>query len=180
MPLYEIGGKRPQVDSQAFVAPTAVLIGDVQLGAGASVWFGAVLRGDSAPIAIGEGSNVQDNAVIHTAVGFPTLIGRRVTVGHGAVLEGCIVEDEALVGMGSIMLHGARLSTGAVLAAGAVLTEGTVVPPGQSAAGIPARVRGAVDEATANRWIRRPAGHYVDKARNYRDGLAKVADDNGE
>ncbi|HEV2953672.1 MAG TPA: gamma carbonic anhydrase family protein, partial [Candidatus Dormibacteraeota bacterium] len=100
MPLFEIHGKRPRVHSEAFVAPTAVLIGDVEVCAGASVWFGAVIRADQAPIVIGEGSNVQDNSVIHVGRNLGTTIGRDVTVGHSALLEGCVIEDGALVGMG--------------------------------------------------------------------------------
>src|SRR5215470_17412273 len=105
MPELELDGKRPRVHPDAFIAPTAVLIGDVEVGPGASIWFGAVIRGDFAPIVVGAGSNVQDNAVLHCAEGLPTVIGERVTIGHQACLEGCVVEDRALVGMGSIMLQ---------------------------------------------------------------------------
>ena len=135
MPEFELGGKRPRVHPDAYVAPTAVLIGDVELGPGASVWFGAVLRGDASSISIGAGSNVQDNAVIHCSEGLPTVVGRDVTIGHKACLEGCTVEDGALVGTGSIMLQRSRLGAGSLLAAGAVLAEGAQVPPGHLAAG---------------------------------------------
>src|SRR5438128_1499806 len=116
MPEFELGGRRPRVHPDAYVAPTAVLIGDVELGANASVWFGAVLRGDESSISIGADSNVQDNAVIHCSANLPTVVGEGVTIGHLACLEGCTVEDGALVGMGAIMLQRSRLGAGAVLA----------------------------------------------------------------
>src|SRR2546428_3453778 len=125
MPEFELGGRRPRVHPDAYVAPTAVLIGDVELGANASVWFGAVLRGDESSISIGADSNVQDNAVIHCSANLPTVVGEGVTIGHLACLEGCTVEDGALVGMGAIMLQRSRLGAGAVLAAGSLLTEGS-------------------------------------------------------
>lgn len=176
MPCYELNGRRPQVDPAAYVAPTAVLIGDVRVGAGASVWFGAILRGDSEHIELGEGSNVQDNTVVHTAEGLPTVIGRRVTIGHGATLEGCVVEDGALVGMASVVLQRARVGSGAVLAAGAVLRERDEVPPGCIAAGVPATVRGEVSDAAADRWLGRTAEHYTERAAAYRDGLRPMAE----
>src|SRR3977135_2827437 len=140
---FELGGKRPQVNKDADIAPTAILIGDVVVEAGASVWFGAVLRGDEAQIKVGEGSNVQDNAVIHCATNLPTIIERNVTVGHSALLEGCVVEDGSLVGMGAIMLQRSRLGAGSMLAAGAVLQEGHEIPAGHLAAGVPATVKKA-------------------------------------
>ena len=139
--LVELSGKRPIVAADVFIAPTAVLIGDVTIERGASVWFGAVLRGDFGRIVIGAGSCVQDNAVIHTAEELPTLVGSDVTIGHLAMSEGCVVEDRALVGMGSVVLQGARIGTGAMLAAGSVVVEGSEIPPGVLAAGIPATVR---------------------------------------
>ena len=127
---FELGGKRPKVHPNAYIAPTAVLIGDVEVEAGASVWFGAVLRADEAQIRIGEGSNIQDNAVIHCADDLPTIIERDATVGHSAQLEGCVVEQGALVGMGATMLQRSRLGAGSMLAAGSVLPEGKEIPPG--------------------------------------------------
>src|SRR5579871_5112725 len=128
MPLFELAGKRPRVHPDAYVAPTAVLIGDVEVEAHASVWFGVVLRGDESRIVIGEGSNVQDNAVIHCSHDLPTILERNATVGHLACIEGCVVEEGALVGTGSIMLQRSRLGRGALLAAGSVLGEGQEVP----------------------------------------------------
>ena len=138
---FELGGKRPKVHPDAYIAPTAVLIGDVEVEAGASVWFGAVLRADEAHIKIGHGSDIQDNAVIHCAENLPTLVGRDATVGHSAQLEGCVVEQGALVGMGATMLQRSRLGAGSMLATGAVLQEGVQIPPGHMAAGVPATVK---------------------------------------
>src|SRR6202022_3810555 len=124
MPEFEFNGKRPPVPPDAYVAPTAVLIGDVRVAAGASIWFGAVLRGDESHIEVGEGSNVQDGCIVHCSENLPTVIGREASLGHLACIEGCTVEDGALVGTGAIMLHRSRVGTGAVLAAGPVLLEG--------------------------------------------------------
>ena len=118
---FELGGKRPKVHPDAYIAPTAVLIGDVEVESGASVWFGAVLRADEAQIRIGEGSNIQDNVVIHCSRNLPTVVGTDVTIGHQACLEGCTVEDGAVVGTGAIMLQRSRLGAGAMLAAGLLL-----------------------------------------------------------
>src|SRR5260370_14488821 len=134
------------------MARTAVRIGDVEVGAGASVWFGAVLRGDEAAIKIGEGANIQDNVVVHCARALPTLIERNASVGHSAQLEGCVVEQGALVGMGAIMLQRSRLGAGSMLAAGAVLGEGKSVPATHLAAGVPATAGDAVDGSSES-WV---------------------------
>jgi len=123
MPEFELDGKRPHVHPDAFVAPTAVLIGDVEIGSNASVWFGAVLRADQARVVVGAGSNVQDNAVLHCAAELPTLVGENVTIGHNACLEGCVAEDGAEVGMNSLMLQRSRLGSGAMLGAWGVILE---------------------------------------------------------
>jgi len=167
---FELGGKRPKVHAGAYIAPTAVLIGDVEVEAAASVWFGAVLRADEAQIKIGEGSNIQDNVVIHCATNLPTLIERNVTIGHSAQLEGCIVEQGALVGMGATMLQRSRLGAGSMLAAGALLKEGQAIPPGHLAAGVPATVRKKL-EGSSNNWVGISAKHYQDRARKYREHL---------
>src|SRR2546421_1029345 len=135
---FELGGRRPKVHPDAYIAPTAVLIGDVEIEAGASVWFGAVLRGDEATIRVGEGANIQDNAVIHCAENLPTVIERNASVGHSAQLEGCVVEQGALVGMGATMLQRSRLGAGSMLAAGAGPAEGGGTPPGHMAPRAPA------------------------------------------
>ena len=167
---FELSGKRPTVHPDAYIAPTAVLIGDVEVGAGASVWFGAVLRGDEAAIKIGEGANIQDNVVVHCARDLPTLIERNASVGHSAQLEGCVVEQGALVGMGAIMLQRSRLGAGSMLAAGAVLGEGKSVPAGHLAAGVPATVRKPLDGSSES-WVGTAAKHYQDRAARYRANL---------
>ena len=170
MPEFELGGKRPRVDAASYVAPTAALIGDVELGPGASVWFGAVLRGDASTISIGGGTNVQDNVVIHCADGLPTVVGENVTIGHSACLEGCTVEDGAVVGTRSVMLQRSRLGAGAMLAAGSVLTEGAEVAAGQLAAGTPAVVKKALSGSSAG-WTERSARSYHENAKRYRRDL---------
>ena len=167
---FELSGKRPVVHPDAYIAPTAVLIGDVEVGAGASVWFGAVLRGDEAAIKVGDGANIQDNVVVHCARDLPTLIGRNASVGHSALLEGCVVEPGALVGMGATMLQRSRLGAGSMLAAGAVLGEGKSVPAGHLAAGVPAEVRKPLDGSSAS-WVGTAAKHYQDRAVRYRANL---------
>ena len=167
---FELSGKRPSVHPDAYIAPTAVLIGDVEVGAGASVWFGAVLRGDEAAIKVGDGANIQDNVVVHCAHDLPTLIERNASVGHSALLEGCVVEQGALVGMGAIMLQRSRLGAGSMLAAGAVLGEGKSVPAGHLAAGVPATVRKPLDGSSQS-WVATAAKHYQDRAVRYRANL---------
>lgn len=170
---FELGGRRPKIHPDAYIAPTAVLIGEVEVEAHASVWFGAVLRGDEAAIKIGEGANVQDNVVIHCAVDLPTVIERNATVGHSAQLEGCVVEQGALVGMGATMLQRSRLGAGSMLAAGAVLTEGKEIPPGHLAAGVPAIVKKPLG-GSSNQWVGTSAQHYRDRVVRYRAGLKAV------
>jgi carbonic anhydrase/acetyltransferase-like protein (isoleucine patch superfamily) len=170
---FELAGKRPNVHPDAYIAPTAVLIGDVEVEAGASVWFGAVLRADEAQIRICEGSNIQDNAVIHCAENLPTLVERNATVGHSALLEGCVVEQGALVGMGAIMLQRSRLGAGSMLAAGAVLTEGQEIPPGHLAAGIPATVKKPLAGSSRD-WVQTAAQHYQARGIAYRSKLRPV------
>ena len=171
---FELGGKRPTVHPDAYIAPTAVLIGDVDIGAGASVWFGAVLRGDEAQIKVGDGANIQDNVVIHCARNLPTVIEKDASVGHSAQLEGCVVEHGAVVGMGATMLQRSRLGAGSLLAAGAVLAEGSEIPPGHMAAGVPATVRKPLDGSSGN-WVGITAQHYRDRAVAYREKLRPIA-----
>ena len=153
----------------AFIAPGAVVLGDVTLGARSSVWYQSVVRADMAPISIGEESNIQDLSMLHVDEGVPCIVGRRVGVGHRAILHGCCVEDECLIGMGAILLNRVRVGTGSVVGAGAVLTEGMEVPPGSLVLGVPARVVRPVDEALRAR-IRGTWQHYVELARRHRDG----------
>ena len=164
--VIELEGKVPQVADDAFVAPTAVLIGDVSVHAGASIWFGAVLRGDNSAIVIGPGSNVQDNCVIHCAVDLPTVVGENVTIGHMAMLEGCEIGDGALVGMGAIVLQRAKVGPRALVAAGAVVGEGMEIPGGVLAAGVPARVKKELAGAS-QRWVETAALEYQSKRLRY-------------
>ncbi|WP_409475028.1 gamma carbonic anhydrase family protein [Streptomyces sp. HC307] len=136
-----IGGKEPKVDPEAFLAPTASVIGDVTLGAGASVWYGAVLRGDVERISVGASSNVQDNCTLHADPGFPVSVGERVSIGHNAVVHGATVEDDCLIGMGATVLNGAVIGAGSLVAAQALVPQGMRVPPGSLVAGVPAKVR---------------------------------------
>ncbi len=144
-------------------------MGDVTLGPGASVWYGTVLRGDMDRIVVGESTNLQDGTIVHVDSGRPALIGARVGVGHRAILHGCTVEDECLIGMGSVLLNGVVVGTGSVVAAGAVLREGMVVPPGSVVMGVPGRVVRPVDETLRAR-ITETWEHYVAEARRHRAG----------
>ena len=172
---FALGDKRPKVHPDAYVAPTAVLIGDVEVEAGASVWFGAVLRADESKISVGAGANVQDNVVIHCAKDLPTVIEPDATVGHSAQLEGCVVERGALVGMGATMLQRSRLGAGAMLAAGAVLMEGTEIPARHLAAGVPATIKKPLG-GSSDGWVATSAEHYRRRSVRYRADLKPAGD----
>jgi carbonic anhydrase/acetyltransferase-like protein (isoleucine patch superfamily) len=149
--ILPIAGHTPQLDPQSWVASNATLIGQVSLAAGSSVWFGAVLRAEAEPIEIGAGSNIQDGVTIHVDPGFPARVGTGVTVGHNAVLHGCTVEDDSLVGMGAVVLNGASIGAGSLIAAGAVVPQGAVIPPRSMVAGVPGKVRRDLsDEEVSN------------------------------
>ncbi|HUL02725.1 MAG TPA: gamma carbonic anhydrase family protein [Gemmatimonadales bacterium] len=158
----------------AFIAPGAVVLGDVTLGPHASVWYTAVLRGDTAPIVVGASSNIQDGTIIHVDAGVPATVGARVGVGHRVVLHGCTVEDECLIGMGSVLLNRAHIGQGSVVAAGAVVPEGLRVPPGSVLVGVPARVTRQVDDELRAR-IRATWEHYVQEAERHRSGVFPLA-----
>jgi carbonic anhydrase/acetyltransferase-like protein (isoleucine patch superfamily) len=149
--IVEVNGLTPTIGEDVWLAPTAVLIGDVRLGDRANVWFGAVLRADYAHIEIGAGCSVQDNSVIHCAEDLPTIVGEDVLIGHGALLEGCVVEAHALIGMGAIVLQRAHVGARAMVAAGAVVGEGTQVAGEMLAAGVPAREKKQLS-GSALRW----------------------------
>lgn len=173
MPIFEFDGRQPQIDSSAYIAPTAVVIGDVRIGPDASIWWGAILRGDESYIEVGEGSNVQDGAMLHCTYQFPTVIGRHATVAHLCFLEGCVIEDGALVGNGAVVLNRARICAGGMLAAGSVLAEGSEVPAGWLAAGVPAVVKKELSGSSAV-WIGSPAPHYREHAKLYRERLRRL------
>lgn len=168
--------REPQVASDAFIAPTAVLIGDVVVEEGASVWFGAVLRGDFNRIVVGAGTSVQDNCVIHTNEDLPTTIGSNVTVGHLSLLEGCEIEDGALIGMGSIVLNRARVGRRAMLAAGSVVREGQEVPSEVLAAGVPAKVKKKL-EGSSSEWVEMAAREYQALRLKYMGKVGQLAND---
>ena len=168
MIIRPFGGKAPEIADDVFLAPDAVVIGDVRIGAGSSVWYGAVVRGDVHSIEIGERTNIQDLAVLHVTTGmFPLRIGSNVTVGHRAILHGCTVGDECLIGMGAIVLDGATIGNGSLVAAGAVVPVGTKVPPGMLVAGIPAQVKRPLRPEDLEKH-RQSARHYEDLATQHR------------
>lgn len=153
----------------AFIAPTADLMGDVDLAEDSSVWYQAVLRGDIGPIRIGARSNIQDLTMVHVDEGIPCIVGADVTVGHRCVLHGCTIEDECLIGMGSVLLNSVRVGSGSIIGAGSVVTEGRDIPPGSLVMGVPAKVVRPVDKDLRAR-IRLSADHYVGLARLHRQG----------
>ncbi len=164
--IVSLDGTTPTIGDGVYLAPTAVLIGDVRVGDRANIWFGAVLRGDISHIEIGEETSVQDNVVIHCAEGLPTRVGARVTVGHGALLEGCVIEDDSLIGMGAIVLQRALVGTGAMVAAGAVVSERRQIPSGVLAAGVPAQVKKELS-GSARHWVEYAAQDYQVRRRLY-------------
>jgi carbonic anhydrase/acetyltransferase-like protein (isoleucine patch superfamily) len=173
MPLYAINGAEPSFGPGAWAAPSADLVGDVRLGARASVWFGAVLRGDNTPLILGEETNFQDGAVGHSDAGFPLTIGARVTVGHQAILHGCTVADDCLIGMGARLLNGAVIASECIVGAGALVTEGKHFERGSQNVGAPARaVRQLTDEE--RQLLRASAAHYAEKAQRYAAELRRA------
>lgn len=168
--IIPFDGHTPTMDATTFVAPNATLIGRVTLAARSSVFYGSVLRGDTDSITIGEGSNVQDNVSMHTDVGLQLVVGSGVSIGHGAVVHGCVIEDDCLIGMGATILNRAVIGAGSLVAAGAVVLEDTVVPPGSLVAGVPAKVRRELsdEEREGVRWN---AAHYLGLAEAHRAGL---------
>ncbi|GAA2526714.1 gamma carbonic anhydrase family protein [Microbacterium mitrae] len=155
--VLPVSGIAPSIADNAFVAAGARIVGDVRLAANASVWFNAVLRGDSASITVGERSNLQDNVSVHVDVAKPAVIGNDVSVGHNAVVHGCTIEDGSLIGMGSVILSGAVIGAGSLVAGGAVVLEGTIVPPGSLVAGVPAKVRRELTEEEKERLLKNAA-----------------------
>jgi carbonic anhydrase/acetyltransferase-like protein (isoleucine patch superfamily) len=175
MAIYELDGQAPELpaDGNYFIADTAAVIGKVRLLSSASVWFGAVLRGDNEWIEIGEGSNVQDNSTCHTDLGFPLTIGKNCTVGHNVILHGCTLEDGALVGMGSIVMNGARIGSGSIVGAGAVITEGKEFPAHSLIIGAPARVIRTLEPAQVER-MGSAARFYAANGPRFTKGLKKI------
>lgn len=165
--IREFYGKKPIVHPDAFIAETAVLIGDVEIGKDSSVWYGAVLRGDINSIKIGERTNIQDNCVIHIDIDKPTVIGDDVTVGHGAILHGCTIGNAVLIGMGAVVLDGAQIGDGCVIAAGAVVKERANIPPRTLVAGIPAKPKRELDPSIPQMLIEHSA-KYAEYAKSFK------------
>ena len=173
MALYQLDDLVPRRADSAWVADSAQVMGDVRLAADTSVWFGAVLRGDTEPLVIGEGSNVQDAAIVHADHGFPVTLGRNVTVGHQAVLHGCSVGDGSLIGIQAVVLNGAKIGRHCLVGAGALVTEGKEFPDGSMILGSPAKVVRQLTAAQID-GLERSAAHYIENARRYRHGLKKI------
>jgi carbonic anhydrase/acetyltransferase-like protein (isoleucine patch superfamily) len=172
--IYALDGIAPEIDPDSWVAPDANLIGCVVLEAGASVWFGTTLRGDNEEIRIGAGSNVQENCVMHTDMGYPLSVGANCTIGHKAMLHGCIIGDGSLVGMGATILNGARVGAGCLIGAGALIPEGREIPDGSLVMGMPGKVVRDLD-AAAKAGLLASAAHYRERMRRFRAGLVPVA-----
>lgn len=173
MPVYALDDLVPAIDRDAYVHPDAVVIGAVELAAGASVWPGAVLRGDHGLIRIGERTSVQDGTIIHTTQDWPTVVGADCVIGHRAHLEGCVVEDGCLIGSGSLVLNRATVGAGAVVAAAALVRQDTVVPPGALAVGVPATIREG-EGLRQREWIARAVKSYVALASQHRAGTRRI------
>ncbi|MBG0739755.1 gamma carbonic anhydrase family protein [Paeniglutamicibacter antarcticus] len=166
--LIAFNGVSPMVHSSAFVAPSATLIGDMELGADSSAFYGVVVRADTSAIRIGSGTNLQDNVVLHSDPGFPTTVGNGVSIGHGAVVHGCTVEDDCLIGMGAMVLNGAVIGAGSLVAGGAVVLEGAVIPPRSLVAGVPAKVRRELSDEELD-GVKENALHYVELGRAHKE-----------
>ena len=170
MPLFQLGQDRPQVHPSVFVAPGAIVVGKVELHENSSVWFNVSLRGDNDLIVLGEGSNIQEGSVLHTDTGNPLTIGKRVTVGHQAMLHGCTIGDESLIGMQAILLNGAQVGRHCIIGAGALLTGNTVIPEGSIVLGSPAKVVRPLKPEEIE-MIRQAAAGYVDRAKLFKTEL---------
>ncbi len=168
--IYALDDVLPEVGRGVWVAPGAHVIGRVSLAAEVSIWFGAILRGDNEPLTVGTGSNIQDNCVLHSDLGFPCTIGENVTLGHKAMLHGCTIGDGTLVGMGATVLNGAVIGRGCLIGAGALVSEGKTIPDGSLVMGAPGRIVRELDEA-ARAALLRSAEHYRQNAARFRTGL---------
>jgi len=175
MTAYSLSGVSPTLpdDGQYWIAPSASIIGHVILKKNASIWFGAVLRGDNEPIIVGENSNVQDNSVLHTDMGKPLTIGANVTIGHKVMLHGCHIGDGSLIGIGAIVLNGARIGRGSLIGAGALITEGKEIPDYSLVMGAPGKVVRTLDPEQAA-GLAAGALHYVENWKRYRAGLVAL------
>jgi len=174
MPIYELDGQAPNLPAgRCFIADSAIVIGKVRLAVDVSVWFGAVLRGDNEWIEIGERSNVQENCILHTDIGFPLVVGANCTIGHNVILHGCTIAENSLIGMGAIVLNGARIGRNSLVGAGAVVTENKQFPDNSLIVGTPARVLRPVDDKALT-LITESADYYVQNGQRYRAGLRRI------
>ena len=174
MPLFAFEGKAPQVHPDAFVAPTATLVGDVIVEAGASVWYGAVLRGDFSPVIVRAGANVQDGSIVHGPPGAPTEIGAGATVAHLCVVHGAVLEEECLVANGCTVLDGARVGARSLVAAHSLVAANAVIPAGVLAAGSPAQVKRPIEGTAAEIWVTTNPGAYAELAQRHKGGVEAV------
>ena len=174
MAIYELDGVAPSIADTAWVADSAQVIGNVVLGAQASIWFGAVARGDMERITIGAGSNIQDSSVLHADAGQPLTIGEHVTVGHQAVLHGCTVGDGSLIGIGAIVLNGAKIGKNCLVGAGSLVTEGKEFPDGSMIIGAPAKLARQLTPLQIE-GLRQSAQHYIDNAQRFQNGLNEIS-----
>jgi carbonic anhydrase/acetyltransferase-like protein (isoleucine patch superfamily) len=156
------------IDPTAFIADNAVVVGDVTIERESSVWFGAVIRGDSEKIRIGRGTNVQDGCILHADPGWPCVLGNHVTLGHGAIVHGAVIEDDCLIGMRAVVMNGAKIGRGSIIGVGSIVTEGTEIPPGSVTIGQPARIHRQTTDRDRER-ISHAADHYVTSAKIYRE-----------
>ena len=171
MTIYALDDDEPDIDELAYIAPEAVIIGRVTIGPEASVWPGAVLRGDHGTITVGARTSIQDGTIVHCTARWPTVIGADCVIGHNAHLEGCVVEDGCLIGSGSVTLNRVVVGAGSIVAAAALLPEGFIVPPGSLVAGVPATIkRGGVDPT----WTQGAVKSYIETARHHRRGLRRL------
>jgi len=174
MPIFAVGDKVPSIHPDAFIAPTASIVGDVTVRAGASVWYGAVVRGDTSYAVIGEGANVQDGAIVHGRAGLPAIIKKEASIAHNCVIHGATIGERALVANGAIVLDGAEVGEGALVAAGSVVLPETVIPAGMLAAGTPAEVKRSIAGTPSEEWVTGNPGRYARLAREHSRGLRKL------
>jgi carbonic anhydrase/acetyltransferase-like protein (isoleucine patch superfamily) len=175
MPIYELDGERPELPPEGsyYIAETAVVIGRVRLKPNTSIWFGAVLRGDTEWIEVGEGSNIQEGCTLHTDAGFPLVIGKDCAVGHNCIMHGCLMGDKSLIGMGAIVLNGAKIGKNSIVGAGSVVTEGKEFPDDSLIIGSPARMIRTIDEVNKGR-IKAAGVGYVMRGQQYAKGLRRI------
>lgn len=175
MAIYSLDGIEPKLppEGQYWIADSAEVIGKISVSKDVGIWFGAVLRGDNERITVGEGTNIQENCTLHSDMGFPLTIGMGCTIGHKAILHGCTLGNNTLIGMGATVLNGAKIGSNCIIGAGALVTEGKVIPDNSLVVGAPARVIREIDDATAQ-MLKDSASHYVDNANRFRSGLVRL------